>query len=67
MNKEAYDKAKQLNNDIRAINYNLRKIKEDNVSIIIQTPFSFSSRLEREFIEWLEEKADEYQKEFDEL
>lgn len=54
MNKETYDKAKQLNNDIRAINYNLRKIKEDNVSIIIQTPFSFSSRLEREFIEWLE-------------
>lgn len=67
MNKEIYDKAKQLNNDIRAINYNLRKIKEDNMSIIIQTPFSLSSRLEREFIEWLEKKMIEYQKEFDEL
>lgn len=67
MNKEIYDKAKQLNNDIRAINYNLRKIKEDNMSIIIQTPFSLSSRLERELIEWLEKKMIEYQKEFDEL
>lgn len=71
MNKEIYTKATQLNDDIWLINYHLNKAKEDKTWITISTPFRkdelFSSRFQRELIEWLEKKSDEYQKEFYEL
>lgn len=71
MNKEAYKKATRLNDDIWLINYHLSEAKEDKTWITISTPFRkdkvLSSRFQRELIEWLEQKAEEYQKEFDEL
>lgn len=71
VNKEAYEKATRLNDDIRLINYHLRGAKEDKTWITISTPFRkdevLSSRFQRELIEWLEKKMIEYQKEFDEL
>ena len=60
MNKEIYDKATQLNDDIWLINYHLSKVKEDKTWITISTPFRkdevLSSRFQRELIEWLEKR-----------
>lgn len=71
VNKEAYKKATRLNDDIWLINYHSSEAKEDKTWITISTPFRkdkvLSSRFQRELIEWLEQKAEEYQKEFDEL
>lgn len=71
VNKEVYEKATRLNDDIRLINYRLREAKKDKTWITISTPFRkdevLSSRFQRELIEWLEKKMIEYQKEFDEL
>lgn len=39
VNKEAYEKATRLNDDIRLINYHLREAKEDKTWITISTPF----------------------------
>lgn len=71
MTKETYKKAEQLIRDINEIKYHLKKKKEDNEWITISTPYrkdyTLSSRFQKELINWLEQKQEEYQKEFDEL
>lgn len=71
MTKETYKKAEQLIRDINEIKYHLKKKKEDKEWITISTPYrkdyTLSSRFQKELINWLEQKQEEYQKEFDEL
>lgn len=71
MTKEIFNKAHELTDDIHMIKYHLRKTKADKHWITISTPYQkevvMSSRFQNELIEWLEQKLEEYQKEFDEL
>lgn len=71
MNKETFDLAKTLLNDIDNISNVLRKYENDNYYIkVISSGFvylNYSERFQEELIEWLKIKKEEYQKEFYEL
>ncbi len=71
MTKEIYQKARQLNDDIYILNSCLREVKERHHWITICTPnkkeIDISCRLQDELVTWVEQKKEEYQKEFDEL
>ena len=70
MNQETLDKANKLQGDIK----NIRKVLDDYseykwISVISprNKELYYSGRFDDELAEWLKVKAEEYQKEFDEL
>lgn len=71
MTKEVYQKARQLNDDIYILNSCLREVKKEHHWITICTPdkkeVDISCKLQDELVTWMEQKKEEYQKEFDEL
>ena len=72
MTPEIYDRAKQLQNDIKAINKQLKEVEEKRHWITTSTPDrnfegASSVRFQRDLVKWLEETRDNYQKEFNEL
>lgn len=71
MTKETYEKAETLLNDIKNISRQVKEVEKDHHWIITITPDNkdvcYSVRFQKELIEWLKSKKEEYQKEFDEL
>lgn len=67
MTKEIFNKAHELTDDIYMIKYHLINKHLITISTPYQTEAVISSRFQKELIEWLEQKLEEYQKEFDEL
>lgn len=71
MTKETYEKAKELISDIKNIDNQIKEKEEQRHWINVITPNHkecyYSTRFQRELIEWMKSKKEEYQKEFDEL
>jgi cob(I)alamin adenosyltransferase len=72
MTNELYEKAVELKKDIKAINKQIEEVKMYKHWITTSTPDyesrgASSRRFQEELIDWLEQKMNEYQKEFDEL
>lgn len=74
MDKQKLNKCNDLNNDIELMSkiiFEFRKYHYYHHWIVIRTPeikeAFFSERFEKELIEWMDEKMEEYKKEFEEL
>lgn len=71
MKHETYEKAKQLMNDIHALEEQIDEVNRTQNYITISTPNvpigDYSCRFQDELFEWACCKRDQYQKEFNEL
>lgn len=71
MRMDTYNKATDLIKDIGCIEKQINEVAKRHHWIVISTPdypdMSYSIRFQRELVEWLSLKKEEYQKEFDEL
>ena len=72
MTPEIYDRAKELQNDIKAIDRQLKEVEENHHWITTSTPMrkdqgASSVRFQTDLVKWLRETRDNYQKEFNEL
>ena len=73
MKKVTLQKANDLNNDITKLSKIITEVKEKHHWIQVVTPdtkkydYGFSVRFQNELTAWLENKKQQYQKEFDEL
>lgn len=71
MNTEIFEKALSLKSDVTQIDTIIGTIEKEHAHpTIITSQYTgayFSERFEQELIEWMKSKAEEYQKEFDDL
>lgn len=71
MNIKTFEKAFSLRSDVTQINTVIGTVEKEHAHpTIITSQYTgayFSDRFERELIEWMKSKAEEYQKEFDDL
>lgn len=73
MKKDILQKANDLNDDITKLSEIITEVKEQHHWIRVVTPntkkydYGFSVRFQKELTAWLENKKQQYQKEFDEL
>lgn len=71
MTKAIFERAVQLNNDIKNMDKQIKEVIEDRHWISVVTPMrkdlTYSSRFQEELLEWLIAKREEYQKEFEQL
>lgn len=71
MTKETYEKARELFEDIELMSCQIEEVEKQHHWITVITPKDkevyYSYRFQRELIEWLKSKKEEYQKEFDGL
>ena len=68
---DTYNKAKDLIDDMKRIEKQVTEFYKDNHWIRISTPnypdSQYSVRVQKELVEWLMSKKEEYQREFDRL
>jgi hypothetical protein len=71
MDKQKLKKGNELNSDIKLMSYIISEFRNQHHWVTIKTPnikeSFFSERFEKELIEWMNEKMEEYKKEFEEL
>ena len=71
MTENTYKMAKDLIEDINKMETQINAVENNHHWITILTPdyrdFSYSLRFQKDLVEWLTAKKEEYQKEFDEL
>ncbi len=71
MTEAIFQKAVELNNDIKNMDKQIKEVIEDRYWISVVTPrrkeLAYSSRFQEELLEWLIAKRNEYQKEFEQL
>lgn len=71
MTEKTYETAKNLIEDINKMETQINEVKNCHHWISILTPdyedLFYSLRFQRDLVEWLVAKKEEYQKEFDEL
>lgn len=71
MTKSTFNKAVELNNDIKNLDKQIKEVMEDRHWISVVTPMrkdlAYSCRFQEELLEWLKAKREEYQKEFEQL
>lgn len=71
MTKETYEKATELFEDIELMSCQIEEVEKQHHWITVITPNDqkvyYSDRFQKELIEWLKSKKEEYQKEFDGL
>lgn len=71
MTEKTYETAKNLIEDINKMETQINEVKNCHHWISILTPhnkdFAYSLRFQRDLVEWLAAKKEEYQKEFDEI
>ena len=71
MNTEIFEKALSLKSDVTQIDTIIGTIEKEHASVTVitsqYTGACFSDRFRSELVEWMKSKAEEYQKEFDDL
>lgn len=71
MKMETYKEAARLTHDISAMDKRIKDVEQHNNNITVSSScyyqLEFSSEFEREVLDWLKLKREEYQKMFDEL
>lgn len=72
MTNEVYERAKQLKDDIKAIDRQVKEVEKDHRWITTSTPNykndgASSLQFQKELVVWLKQTRDRYQKEFDDL
>ena len=71
MTEGTYKKAVELKKDIYNMDKQIKEITEDRHWVVVVTPrtadLAYSHRFQKELLEWLKNKREEYQKEFEQL
>ena len=70
MTESAFKKAVELKQDIYNIDKQVKEVTEERHWISVTTPkgdLPYSHRFQKELLEWLKSKREEYQKEFEQL